>query len=96
MTKENLIKAFRFIIGIGVISLIIYSLTKDKKNTNYSSDGSYTEAEEDRIEYNQKIELDYKNSLEGKYDNDERDTTVTENGDMVIFYVTTDTIKRKK
>ena len=96
MTKQNLIKAFRFIIGIGVISLIIYSLTKDKNYSSYSSDGSYNEVEKDRIEYNQKIELDYKNSLEGKYDNDERDTTVTENGDMVIFYVTTDTIRRRK
>lgn len=96
MTKENLIKAFRFIIGIGVISLIIYSLTKEKNYSSYSSDGSYTEAEEDKIEYNQKIELEYKNSLEGKYDNKEQDTTVTENGDMVIFYVITDTIKKDK
>jgi hypothetical protein len=96
MTKENLTKAFRFIIGIGVISLIIYSLTKEKNYSSYSSDASYIEAEEDRIKYNQKIELDYKNSLEGKYDNKEQDTTFTENGDMVIFYVSTDTIKRKK
>lgn len=48
-----------------------------------------------KIEYNQKIDFDYRYSFEGKYDNEELDTTFTENGDMVIFYVTTDTIKRK-
>lgn len=88
-------KIVRFLIGLGVLSLMIYALVNHKGST-YSSDGSINGAIEDQIETDRIKEYKYKNSLEGKYEKGEKDTTITDNGDMVIFYITTDTIKKDK
>lgn len=91
MTK----KIIRFIIGIGVLSLIVYAIATHE-GSGYSSDGSINETVSDQIETDRINEYKYENSLEGKYEKGEEDTIITDEGDMVIFYITTDTIKRAK
>ncbi|MDZ4072988.1 MAG: hypothetical protein U1C70_14290 [Sediminibacterium sp.] len=92
MTK----KIIRLLIGLLVIAIIVYAVAT-RKGYNYDpNDGSETEAVSDLIQENKRIEDDYEKSLEGKYEMGEKDTTVTDEGDIVIFYVTTDTIKMAK
>lgn len=90
MTK----KIIRFIIGLGVLSLMIYAIITHKGST-YSSDGSINEAVLDQVETDNINEYKYENSLEGRYEAGERDTIVNKNGDMVIFYIKSDTIIKK-
>lgn len=92
MTK----KIVRLLIGLLVITVIVYAVAT-REGYNYDpNDGSETEAVADLIQENKRFEEDYEKSLEGIYQNGERDTIVTDEGDIVIFYVTTDTIKRSK
>lgn len=74
---------------------MIYALI-NSKGSSYSSDGSSQEAIIDQIEADKIEDYKYQNSLEGKYNNNVSDTTFSENGDTVIFYITTDTLKRAK
>ncbi len=87
-------KILRFLLIISIFGLFIYYLINYKGST-YSSDGSNLEAISDEIEADKIDDYKYRNSLEGKYENNESDTTFTDNGDMVIFNVTTDTIKKR-
>ena len=92
MTK----KIIRLLIGLLVIAIIVYAVAT-REGYNYDpNDGSETEAVADLIQENKRIEDDYEKSLEGKYEMGEKDTIVTDEGDIVIFYVTTDTIKMAK
>jgi|GEM_PF-3186828 hypothetical protein len=92
MTK----KIIRLLIGLLVIAIIVYAVATREGYSYDPNDGSETEAVADLIQENKRIEDDYEKSLEGKYEMEEKDTTVTDEGDIVIFYVTTDTIKRAK
>lgn len=87
-------KILRFILIISIFGLFFYYLVNYKGST-YSSDSSNLEAISDEIEADKIDDYKYRNSLEGKYENNESDTAFTDNGDMVIFYVTTDTIKTR-
>lgn len=92
MTK----KIIRLLIGLLVIAIIVYAVATSEGYSYDPNDGSETEAVADLIQENKRIEDDYEKSLEGKYEMGEKDTTVTDEGDIVIFYVTTDTIKSAK
>lgn len=74
---------------------MIYVLI-NSKGSSYSSDGSSQEAIRDQIEADNIEDYKYQNSLEGKYNNNESDTTFTDNGDTVILYITSDTLKKAK
>jgi hypothetical protein len=86
-------KILRFLVGISIIGLMVYALI-NSKGSSYISDGSSQEAIRDQIETDKIEDYKYQNSLEGKYNNNDSDTTFTNNGDTVIFYITTDTLKK--
>jgi hypothetical protein len=96
MVKGTIKKALRLIFGLGIICVIIWAILNNKGYNYDPRDASSTKSVADEIEYKNKLQFEYENSLEGKYENGETDTVITDDGDIVIFFVATDTIKNNK